>query len=719
MVSGMDDNTNQTLKALNVITLLNAAVKNVRLYPPASDSVVNSLNKLHQSLIDFLAEEERLVFAESEKALLIDDRPLRQADHEKSHVLSMLNLLIVFGLKSISFERGISREELADFLDCFSRKPESVKNEGGLAQLMAKHSITHIALDEKVYVAVSKDHKLAATFDITDEQVVRFIMQALPQMDPSSEQFEDMTRNPETLMRAFDTTMSRIMAQKRRLSELELTESLANMLSLLDRSAGGLSNEQVSSLAQHVGSVLAEAMPEIAEYLTAKNMAHLLGGFLMQFLMTGQPMGSAGDEGDSGEGPGGGNTKKTKLMEVAEKFSLHLQSEKMLLDEGLMSALPEIITQLIAHKEQEAMEDLLERLAANLTSEKSEVRLSAARSLADIIENLSDGQKQETVEKLSRRLIAWLINENIYSPDYKRICLILKDETQRLIGLKLFSDALVYLHTLQAIISADDEKPPEAKNSALEGIRQLITPENIAILQAEIDPEDLDKQDEAGRVFASLGRDAVVYLLDKLRTSTQSDDRVSAMHLITYAREEALPLINALVTRDAPWFYLRNLAYLLGRIGDEQSAESIAPLLSSNNQKLRQEALKSIHRIGGSYRGKILLEALPHADDEFKSAIVEVLGQSKSVEAVPVLIDLLRERPLLASAARAVLEEKICVALGAIGNPEAIGALAEIAEVKSFLKLRTYPDKVKAAAARSLVILRERVAESGEPKSKT
>jgi len=272
---------------------------------------------------------------------------------------------------------------------------------------------------------------------------------------------------------------------------------------------------------------------------------------------------------------------------------------------------------------------------------------------------------------------------------------------------------------LQAIISADDEKPPEAKNSALEGIRQLITPENIAILQAEIDPEDLDKQDEAGRVFASLGRDAVVYLLDKLRTSTQSDDRVSAMHLITYAREEALPLINALVTRDAPWFYLRNLAYLLGRIGDEQSAESIAPLLSSNNQKLRQEALKSIHRIGGSYRGKILLEALPHADDEFKSAIVEVLGQSKSVEAVPVLIDLLRERPLLASAARAVLEEKICVALGAIGNPEAIGALAEIAEVKSFLKLRTYPDKVKAAAARSLVILRERVAESGEPKSKT
>lgn len=714
----MDDQTNPTLKALTVITLLNAAVKNVRLYPPASDSVVHTVDRLHHAISDFLADEERLLFAESEKTFLIGDQPLKQVDREKSHVQSMLNLLVSFELKSISFERGLLREELDDFLDCFSRKPESIKSEGGLAQMMNKRNITHIVLDEKVYVAVSKDHKIAATFDITDEQVVQFIMQALPQVDPSSEQFEDMARNPETLVRAFDTTMSRIMAQKRRLSELELSESLAHMLSLLDRTASGLSNEQVSSLAQHVGYTLAGSVPEIAEYLTAKNMAHLLGGFLLQFLMAELAKGSTGEQGDSDEEPGGGDAEKTKLMEVAEKLSLHLQSEKMLLDEGLMSALPQIISQLIAHKEQEAMETLLERLAANLASEKSEVRLSAARGLADIMESLPDRQKYEIVEKLSGHLVAWLGNENIYSPDYKRICLILKDETHRLIGLKSLPEAQVYLDTFQAIVSSVDDKPDEIKNSALESIRQLISPENIAILQSEMDPKDLDKQDEAGRVFISLGRDAVLYLLEKLRTSTDSDDRVRAMHLVTYAKEEALPLINVLITRDAPWFYLRNLTYLLGRMGDEDSAESIAPLLSSSNQKLRMEALKSIYKIGGNLRGKILLDALLEADDEFKSAIVEVLGQSKSVEAVPVLIDLLRERPLLASASRAVLEEKICVALGAIGNPEAIGVLSEIAEVKSFLRLRTYPDKVKAAAARSLVILRERVAESGESKRK-
>ncbi|HPL98231.1 MAG TPA: HEAT repeat domain-containing protein, partial [Smithellaceae bacterium] len=153
---------------------------------------------------------------------------------------------------------------------------------------------------------------------------------------------------------------------------------------------------------------------------------------------------------------------------------------------------------------------------------------------------------------------------------------------------------------------------------------------------------------------------------------------------------------------------------LLGRMGDEDSAESIAPLLSSSNQKLRMEALKSIYKIGGNLRGKILLDALPEADDEFKSAIIEVLGQAKIVEAIPVMINILRQRPLIATASRTVLEEKICMALGAIGDPRAIRTLEKIAEPKSFLRRRTFPDKVKAAAARSLVSLREKLATTDE-----
>lgn len=152
---------------------------------------------------------------------------------------------------------------------------------------------------------------------------------------------------------------------------------------------------------------------------------------------------------------------------------------------------------------------------------------------------------------------------------------------------------------------------------------------------------------------------------------------------------------------------------MIGQIGNEESARTIAPLLQHENPRLRQETLKSISRIGGSLKGKLLIAALSDADEEFKISLVEILGQSRDSDAVLPLLDLLRERPLIASATRQNLEEKICTALGFIGSPDAIPGLSEIAETKSFLGLRSYPDRVKAAAARALVILRKKGAESG------
>jgi len=710
----MAENKDLIIKALNVITLLNTAIKNVRMYPPSSASVFNAHEKLYQALLDFFVTEEVFVFAESEKTLLICGSPLRQVDQEKPHILSLLNQLLDFGLKSISFGRGISKEELAHFIDFFSRKPESVKSDGGLDRLMADQNIVHITLDQKVYVAVGKDHQIFPSLDITDDQITQFFMLAHPEMDPDSPQFREMAKDPEAVSRAFDAGLSKIMEQQGVLTDVQISESLAHMLSLLDKTAGGLNDENRSTLSQHIGRALVTADPAIAEQLTTQNMAHLLGGFLLQFLMAELTPGKLGitdmpgSEASSTDTDAIDEAEKTKLLEVTEKFSLRLQNEKMLLDEDLMSALPKIIEQLIAYKEQEAMENLLERLAGNLTSKQDDIRLSAARNLADIIESLPGEQKRATVKKLSSRLIEWLKNEIIFSVEYKRICAILKDETQEGIAQKVYSEALTYLDAFQAVACATNGKPDDAKNTALEIIEQLASSENTAILRNEMDSTDKQKQAEAGRVFIALGPNALENQLKELRTSTNSDERVRIMRLIAFAKEKALPLITGLITKEAPWFYIRNLAYLLGQIGNEESARILAPLLSNRNHKLRLEALKSIHKTGGRQRGNILLAALSLAEEEFKPSIVEALGQCKALEAVPVLLDLLRDKPLIASSARTSLEEKICAALGSIGSPDAIGPLAEIAEAKSFLKRRAYPEKVKAAASGSLVILRDK-----------
>jgi hypothetical protein len=135
--------------------------------------------------------------------------------------------------------------------------------------------------------------------------------------------------------------------------------------------------------------------------------------------------------------------------------------------------------------------------------------------------------------------------------------------------------------------------------------------------------------------------------------------------------------------------------------------------LLHENTRVQQEALKSVYRTGGNERGPLLLSILPMTDDPFNFSVVEMLGTLKFVDAVPSLLELLKARPLLASSARMHLEEKICIALGTIGAPEAIPVLSEIRLTKGFLGIRSYPDKIKVAAAKALVSIKRKKAEAG------
>lgn len=713
------EDTDIIKKSLDILVVLNTAVKNVRLYPPASATVVNTLEKLHQFLQDALEKNSQIVFAESEKILLVCGTPLHQKDQEKPHVASVVTMMMALGLKSISFNKGLDKEELSQFVSLLSLKPETVAGRGGIPKLLSEQNIKHIIPDQKVYVAMDKDHKILSSLDITDDQLTKFFKMTHPDMDINSQEFRDMAGSPKALSEAFEAGLSSMIAQKETLSSVQLSERLGTMLTLLDTMTGGFTGNERDALSKNISRSIAAGEPEMARQLTTANMEHLFGGLLVQYLMaelSDQKTGEGAGTGDGsvqtgGDGESGGT--QSKLLMVAEKFSLRLGDERTLMDEGLMDILPKIIEQLIIQKEQQTLEDMLQKLVENFKSSHSDVRASAARGLADIIDRLPAERKDEILSRVSAPLIQWIKTEDVMSGDYARLCASLKDVIRDNLTNRRFPEVLIYLDPIYEIAEGLTLQRDEIRKTAENIIGQLSSLENITILKEEIPPEDNKDKSPPGRVFAALGQDAVNKVLDELRNIEDSDERVKMMHLVTAAKEKALPAILSRIKKKEPWYYLRNLVYMTGQIGDEESARTIAPLLHHENPRLRQETLKSISRIGGSLRGKLLLSSLPDADDEFKISIVEILGQSRALEAVLPLLELLKERPLIASAARQNLEEKICTALGVIGSPDAIPVLSEIAETKSFLGLRSYPDKVKAAAAHALVVLRRKVAEAG------
>lgn len=711
---------------LDALIFMNTAIKNMRLYPPTSTAIIKPIERLHQSFLNIFEQQSPLIFAESERNILICGEPLNQKDQEKWQVTALLNILLEFGIKSITFDKGLENEELSDFLEILSAKHANITSESGLPQIMTEKNIQHIYLDEKVYVARDKNQQLLSSLNITDDQIIQFFMHAHPELEAKPQKIQEMAKNPEWVLQTFQSGLYQMMEQKGALSNLQLSEKIANMIAVLDKVAGPFGKKEQDKISQHIGKSIAAMEPDMIQQLKAKKMEHLFGGALMKYftvkitedkvVKTLTPTPGISVQAKKPE-PVAKQEKldpQNQIFKLKEKLrALPKDDQKPFLDAPMMTALPKIFEQLDAQKEHETMAIIINRLVGNLFSKTDDVRLQASTALAEIFEGLSRDRQNKLIEKLSDQLIDWIKEEPLATIAYKKICNNLKNLVQNYIREGRFTDAIPFLDVFSNISAGILEKDDKANEISLEIIRALASEENFNSLFKSFNTNNAKKQVKAGEVLVRLGDPAMNRVLDILQNKADSDERVLIMNLFIGIGKRAIPVVRDRISKVAPWYYLRNLAYILGRIGNESSAGALQPLLLHENKQLRLEALKSIYKTGGKERGPLLLSVLPQADDQFKANIIETLGNAKCAEAVPEFLNMLKKRTTSDPSLRADLEEKICIALGSIGSPEALPTLSKIAKSNFFLPIRRYSKKVKIAAGIAAVSIQKKQEETG------
>ena len=717
-------------KAVDALVIMNTAIKNLRLYPPSSAMILQTIDRLYQAFLDMFAQEATLIFAESEKNILICGEPLSQKDQERPQATALLEMLLNFGIKSITFEKGLDKTELTAFLEIMGRKPENVKNEGGLSQVLAEKNLSHILLDQKVYVARDKNQQILGSLEITDDQILQAIARAHPELDGDSQKVQEMARNPEWLLGVFKSGVTEIMEQEGKVPYIQLSENVIGMIGVLDKVAGKMNQEDQDKISRRIGKSIATMDFEMVSQILAQNIENFFGGTLMQNVVNEIDDAKFAEinekiltQGVSGKAGNQDSEISTHLEKVAKERPLfHLKEEvapilsgdeEAFLDKSLMASLPDIVGQLDSHEEQSTTGTIIHRLSSNLLNDKAEVRAQASTALVEIMDRLPSEQQTEGIEKLLDKLVEWIRFEVLATPAYEKICRYLKNLIQHFIHQGRFTETIPILDVFNLIHTGIMEKNDRAHAISSETIMDLASEELLDILFEEFNTNRQGKQVDAGRILVRLGEIPLNRLLDILREHDDSNERVRILHLLGEVGPRLVPLIRERIREDEHWYYLRNLPYLLGRVGREDSVSALRPLLLHENIRVQEEALKSVYRTGGNERGPLLLSILPMKDDPFKFSIVEMLGTLKFVDAVPSLLELLKARPLLASSSRMHLEEKICIALGTIGAPEAIPVLSEIRLTKGFLGIRSYPDKIKVAAAKALVSIKRKKAEAG------
>ncbi len=67
---------------------------------------------------------------------------------------------------------------------------------------------------------------------------------------------------------------------------------------------------------------------------------------------------------------------------------------------------------------------------------------------------------------------------------------------------------------------------------------------------------------------------------------------------------------------DERWFVLRNLAMILGEVGDQSMVEHLSSVYDHRDARVRREAIASTIRLGGPQAAPLLVRALGEEDPE-------------------------------------------------------------------------------------------------------
>jgi hypothetical protein len=734
-------------KAIEAVVIMNTAIINLRMYPPTNAMIVKTIDRLYDMLQNVFEEEDDLLLSESERSLLVSGEPLTQKNREKPQVAIFLMLMLNWGIKSIGFNKNLDKDELSLFLEIMGKKPDDDK-EKGLEQLISEGRMPNIQINQKVYVEMGKDREIVAELGITDDDIIKYVTAENPDAVLDPEKIKEMAKDPEWVSRIFKSGMHHLVDQDAPPSNALLSESMVRMLRSFDKISDHEEKERLSQLA---AKSISDMDADFIATMLTKNMDDLLENRLFdqiidridhdKFEHIAMNLHQAIDAQDAeGKGPDGEKTesvqqayqhlmntdkgvelqhqikerqarerqeRENRILEIKEKFSDFLSK----LDEGISAdsvagSLPEMMDTLYSEGETETAETILERLTGKLQSDRADIRRAASGSLAAILENFPRERQTDALSRHLDKLLAWIKSETSTTGAFDTICMLIKDLAKGRIRNRRFADSLPIVDAFSRISS-----PPAADKDdgilsvASSTLRELASADALDVVMEEFRFDKQGRRHEAGRHLIMTAEYSISRLLDLLLESDASSERVLILNLIPEIGPAAAPAVIERIEESAPWYYLRNLARLMGRIGNEEDAKILAPLLVYADIRVQREALRSVNSIGGAYKGEILLNALSGCDDQLKVTFATTLGSLKHRDAVKPLMELFKSKLNLSDDLKVDLQEKICIALGNIGDKEALPFLTEVSKQSGIFGFKSYNPKVKTAAARAAGML--------------
>jgi HEAT repeat protein len=153
---------------------------------------------------------------------------------------------------------------------------------------------------------------------------------------------------------------------------------------------------------------------------------------------------------------------------------------------------------------------------------------------------------------------------------------------------------------------------------------------------------------------------------------------------------------------DRRWFLVRNIVYILGRIGKEESLPYIQKAFNHEENRVRREAIQALGLIGGQKTVGLLVKALTDEDVRIRCMAAINLGKAGKKTGLIPLVEIVQSKDFYK---REPVEIKAFFnGIGMAGSDEVVPVLQDLLERKSWFS-RGKTDEIRIGAAHALAMI--------------
>lgn len=737
-------------KAIDVLTVMNVAVTNIRLYPPTSAIIRNTVDRAYQLFLDILDTEEAAIFGESGNNFVLCGNVFDEAEqkkHPQAH--AVLDILSKLGVKSVDFQKSLEKQELETFLKVISLTPPEIEAEGGLKKRIESEKLPHVKIDHKVYIVVDHDQRLVASIDLKDDDVVQYMTGQKRLGENDLQQIQQMTKDPEWVNKVFQAGMDHLLSQKQEKSAENLSGTVVRMMQTLDavsdemakpalsrvlsQSIAAMDEEMiVMIMAQDVNALFdAQVIDHIAEELDDAKFERIAAR-----LRKHRKENRTGESGMAEAEPPPvydllmNSDKGKRLQEKIQRQAASERSKREqqlaqlkgglnrlmkeddavpLEDPAFIELLPEYLDQLFQAGKEKSADVLIQKLVEHLKNPNDIVRENVASVLAYTGRSLLAEKRLDMLLRIVPGWLQWLETETERTSIIERVALQVQELIRYLIKSERYGPTTPMVASFRRIADGERRADPEFEALIDEMLRHVASNDVLNQLVKVFDGKDEARQKEARALLMQMGGGAVEGLLDMLLTSHDMAERVLILRVVSEIGAASPMGIIRKIEAGGPWYFMRNLILMIGKIGSEDHLPHLIPFLKHDDFRVQRESLNTIYKIGGQYRGEVLLSALEGIDDRVKPNVVDMLGALAYEPAVDTFLQMLEKKQLFSEKISDKLKEKICEALGRIGSERAVMHLEALSGgkvAKGLKNIKSQPEAVKEAARNALARIR-------------